>query len=99
MDTQITAYRDGTGVLSVNGVDISRAAAGVILRVDPQRGETHLVVDVQWPHVDMQCPQITAEADATVTIPDRTARALVALGWTPPDGQPAPGHDDIGKEG
>jgi hypothetical protein len=72
----------GRGTVEVDGHDISDAVRGFTLS-----GEVG-----HRPRLGLELCVYTSEADGDdvqVHIPDDTAAALVALGWTPPDdGQP-----------
>lgn len=69
----------GMGTVEIDGVDVSRAVSSV--RIHAEVGER--------PHVTLGLAlhDVSTLSEARVLIPEDTAAALVALGWTPPAGQ------------
>ncbi|WP_432247700.1 hypothetical protein ACRAR1_07065 [Streptomyces sanyensis] len=72
-----------TPLVEIGGLDVS--AATVSLRLEAQHSHrTGLVLD-------LLLHEAVVEGQTQVSVPDETARALVALGWTPPGDQPPGG--------
>lgn len=65
--------------IEVDGHDISAAARAFRLDADVH-GIPQLVVDL------VVLESSTVSGEATVVIPEATREALIALGWTPPEG-------------
>lgn len=71
--------RPGRGQIVIDGKDISTAVCGLILHADHKS-----VPNLQ---LDLLCPDLLVNGEMQVTIPDRTAAALIELGWTPPQAE------------
>lgn len=83
MSRPVTIKLDGTrrgGTVEIDGHDISAAITAV--RVDAEASRMPRVT------VDVASFSTTIDGTATIGIPQRTHDALVALGWTPPGGEP-----------
>lgn len=77
----ITAERDGRGRILVDGHDISEVTTGI--KLDIRAGQFPVVT------VDLYAAEGTSiTGDGTVVVPERTAEALAALGWTAPGAGP-----------
>lgn len=71
--------------VTVDGVDIASAVTSLTVHADAwQRPRVTL---------DLSIHDVTrvSSPETELLIPDDTAKALVALGWTPPEDQPAEG--------
>jgi hypothetical protein len=78
--------QDGAiGRVSVDGHDISSAVRS--LRFDGDAGAYPRV------RLDLHIYDVTtvSSTETELCIPESTAEALIALGWTPPESQPAKG--------
>lgn len=78
-NAQIELTQTGAGRVVVNGVDLSRAARGITLEAEV--GCRPVL------HLELVLHDVSTVAETRILIPDETAAALVALGWTPPPGQ------------
>lgn len=69
--------RRTTDRIVVDGHDITNMVGAVMVHADP----------CSVPHVQLDLPvlDLMVNTDATVSIPENLAQALVALGWTPPE--------------
>jgi len=77
----ITAERDGSGRILVDGHDISEITTGI--KVDIRAGDHPIVT------VDLYAADGTSlTGTGTVGVPEKTTEALAALGWTPPGAEP-----------
>lgn len=75
----ITLNGSGGGTVEVDGVDLSHAVRSISLD-----GEVGCRPVLQ---LELRLYDVSTVADTRILIPDETAAALVALGWTPPPGQ------------
>lgn len=75
---KVNLTRDGRGTIEVNG----QALHGV-------RGLTVTSEAGGVPHLtlDFVIYELELDGELVVTVPPKTAASLVALGWTPPEGQ------------
>lgn len=69
----------GDGTIEVDGVPLRGVRA---LSLDAGLGERPVL------RLELAVHDISTLAEARIYIPDDTVAALVALGWTPPPGQP-----------
>jgi hypothetical protein len=71
------------GAVEVAGHDLSRSTTA--LRLEHRPGHRPLL------RLELLLDQAHVEGEVQVVVPDETAAALVALGWTPPGEQPSAG--------
>jgi hypothetical protein len=71
------------GTIEVAGHDMSRAVSGIEL--EHRAGERPRL------RLDLLLHEVTIDGEMQAIVPDETAAALVALGWTPPREQPPVG--------
>lgn len=72
---QVALGRVG-GTVLVDGVDVSRALAGI--SVEASADKPHVVT------LRLSVDRVDVTGEATAVVPRETRDALVALGWTPP---------------
>lgn len=86
-DVRIEAKVHGQGLIAVDGKDLSRAVRSFTVEC-----EAGFVPTLR---LELLVHDVSTAAEANVYIPEDTAAALVALGWSPPPGQEvddAPAH-------
>ncbi|MFE0651349.1 hypothetical protein ACFVZH_22450 [Streptomyces sp. NPDC059534] len=76
----------GDGQIQVDGVPLRGVRA---LSLDASLGERPVL------RLELAVHDISTLAETAIHIPDDTAATLVALGWTPPPGQPVEEVPDV----
>lgn len=71
--------------VNVDGADLSHATRAYTIG--------HQVGHQPQLLLDVRLDEVTIKGEMTVEVPEATAAALVALGWTPPDDQPIGGGE------
>ncbi|MFB7589369.1 hypothetical protein [Streptomyces sp. NPDC056169] len=79
MPAEIELSATGEGTIKVDGVPLKGIRA---LSLDAAVGERPIL------RLELAVYDISTVAETSIHIPDDTAATLVALGWTPPPGQP-----------
>lgn len=81
--------------MAARTVKLDLADSNGRIEVDGQRltGVHGIHIDGRYGHtprvtLDLLVHNIEGTIEAEVIVPDRTAQTLIALGWTPPEGQP-----------
>ncbi|MCX5229682.1 hypothetical protein [Streptomyces sp. NBC_00233] len=69
----------GTGSITVDGVPLKGVRS---LSLDAGAGERPIL------RLELAVQDLSTVAETVIHVPDDTAATLVALGWTPPPGQP-----------
>jgi hypothetical protein len=67
-----------TGTVEIDGAPLRSVRAVTI---------SGSVTDLPRLTVELLLHEVEVDGDMLVTVPPRTAESLVALGWTPPEGQ------------
>lgn len=74
---QVTlVLRPGAAQVVIDGTDIAGSVRALHLRASAHSGPQL--------QLDLSIGDILVNGEATVTVAERDARALIALGWTPP---------------
>lgn len=71
------------GTIEIDGTDISRAVHSLTLEAS--------VDELPRLRLELLLLDVSTTAETQIHVPDETAAALVALGWTPPGEQPPAG--------